>query len=78
MFARNCLDKGVDFKYCRVVRAGKNKKVTHWLKLLMRHAHLPGAEPTGYDYSVANFIPLPITHFHTLPEAAKSALSNRC
>ena len=25
------------------------KKVAHWLKLLMRHAHLPGTEPTGVE-----------------------------
>ena len=28
-------------------------------------------EPTGIDYAVANFIPLPITHVYPLPEAPK-------
>jgi hypothetical protein len=31
-------------------------------------------EPTGYDYAVANFIPLPHPLFNPLSEAATSAL----
>ena len=37
----------------KVLRTQKKKKVAHWLKLLMRHAHLPGTEPTGIEPSVA-------------------------
>jgi hypothetical protein len=35
-------------------------------------------EPTGYDYAVTNFIPLPITHFNPFPEAATRPLRECC
>ena len=37
------------------------------------HAHIVGAEPTGIDYAVANFTPLPSSNWETVAQGPRRA-----
>jgi len=55
-------------------RTGVKEKRPGYLSVSRASRSLLGAEPTGYEYAVTNFIPLPNTYFYPVPEVAISPL----